>query len=447
MTSPAPLQLAPSRRRYSLDGRIGRLTVRGRDLTADLAALVHRASLTLSTTQVDALTLGLSDPGDAVLASRLFDEGGAVDYADLRLRVYHLDSTAPGLVPLLEVRCEDLGAAKLRDRRGVLVRSNYSHDAAVRELAGEQGLRAVTQPFPKVPTLILRAAPSQPGQPAESSYEALMRLATEVGALAFVSRGTVYFGRPSWLVRNLPRVPVAWRGARTADALLARPTLSRSLHARPRTATLDCELHLDLAEQLPPGVVLDFTGVPTFDGLYLTESLSYDLGATAATLKASQPVDPVPQPPEPAAGRAAAGQPGPAPAAAPSGHRSALEFVRIAVTQAGDRYVFGAEARPNDPDPDAFDCSELVQWGLARVGVTFVDGSVAQINACRPISVEQAIRTRGALLFRPGKPSNHIAISLGNGRTIEARGRRYGVVEASAHGRFARGGLVPGLRY
>lgn len=431
-----------TRRRYSIDGRIGRLTVRGRDLAADLAAAVNRASLTLSTTQVDSLSLEVSDAGDEILRSRLFDEGGAVDYADLRMRVYHLGSTAPSETPLLEVKCEDLGAAKLRARRGVLVRSNYSHDAAVRELAHADGLRAVAQPFPKVPTLILRAAPAQPGDPAESSYDGLLRMATEVGALCFVSRGTVYFGRPSWLVRNLPRVPVTWRGAKTTDELLDRPTLSRSLHARPRSATLDCELHLDLAEKLPPGVVLDFRGVPTFEGLYLTESLTYDLGATSASLKAANPVDPVPQPPDKPSTSSTSAAPAAA-RTAPSGHRSAIEFVRIAQAQAGDRYVYGAETRPTDPDPDAWDCSELVQWAAARAGVTFVDGSLAQINACKAIPVEQGITTRGALLWLPG----HIAISLGNGRTIEARGRRYGVVEASAAGRFRRAGLIPGLNY
>lgn len=126
-----------------------------------------------------------------------------------------------------------------------------------------------------------------------------------------------------------------------------------------------------------------------------------------------------------------------------TGGHSAGAFVAVALRQAGDRYVWAAEASPSDPDPDAFDCSELVQWAAARVGVRFVDGSSAQIAACRSISVAQAIRTRGALLHHPG----HIAISLGNGRTIEAANSRVGVVSYSAAGRFTRGGLIPGIAY
>jgi hypothetical protein len=41
-----------------------------------------------------------------------------------------------------------------------------------------------------------------------------------------------------------------------------------------------------------------------------------------------------------------------------------------------------------------------------------------------------------------------VAISLGDGRTIEARGSAYGVGIFSANGRgWTAGGLVPGMKY
>jgi hypothetical protein len=71
-----------------------------------------------------------------------------------------------------------------------------------------------------------------------------------------------------------------------------------------------------------------------------------------------------------------------------------------------------------------------------------------QLPHCRQkgtiIPLEQAIRTRGALLFANG----HVAISLGDGRTIEARGRAYGVGIFNARGRsFHTGALIPGMKY
>ena len=95
-------------------------------------------------------------------------------------------------------------------------------------------------------------------------------------------------------------------------------------------------------------------------------------------------------------------------------------------------------------NPNAFDCSELVQWSAARAGINFVDGSANQRANSIPISVDQALNTRGALLFRDG----HVAISVGDGQnTIEAKGRRHGVLVTNGRGRFTSGGLIPGMQY
>ncbi|MCE9673331.1 C40 family peptidase [Myxococcus stipitatus] len=123
-------------------------------------------------------------------------------------------------------------------------------------------------------------------------------------------------------------------------------------------------------------------------------------------------------------------------------------FVQKALAQAGDKYIFGAETKLNDPNPKAFDCSELVEWAAAQAGVHMPDGTMNQVPYCKQkgttLSVEQALKTRGALLFKPG----HVAISLGDGRTIEAKGSAYGVGIFSAKGRgWTSGALVPGLKY
>jgi cell wall-associated NlpC family hydrolase len=130
------------------------------------------------------------------------------------------------------------------------------------------------------------------------------------------------------------------------------------------------------------------------------------------------------------------------------------DFVAIALTQRGDPYVFGAESRFNDPNPAAFDCSELVQWAAARAGVRFVDGAQRQRDACRLagtlIPLPEALQTRGALLFRiDERPGNdHVAISLGDGTTIEAKGRTYGVNVFRADDRpWTHAGIIPGFHW
>lgn len=138
------------------------------------------------------------------------------------------------------------------------------------------------------------------------------------------------------------------------------------------------------------------------------------------------------------------------------------QFARLCLSQDGDRYVFGAEVRADDADPAAFDCSELIEWACARLGVSprMPDGSWIQARHCSQagtmIPIDRAVKTRGALLFafssdplvgaRPG--SAHVAVSLGDGRTIEARSRTHGVGIFTAYGRgWTHGALVPGVTY
>ena len=66
------------------------------------------------------------------------------------------------------------------------------------------------------------------------------------------------------------------------------------------------------------------------------------------------------------------------------------------LSQTGDPYIFGAEASPLDPNPDAFDCSELVEWASARAKISpkVPDGAYYQWRHARGITVAQAIATR-----------------------------------------------------
>lgn len=125
----------------------------------------------------------------------------------------------------------------------------------------------------------------------------------------------------------------------------------------------------------------------------------------------------------------------------------AQQFVDAALQQDGKPYIFGTETRLTDSSPPAFDCSELVEWAAKRAGLAVPDGSAYQLEHCRTlgtlIAVSQAKLVRGALLFRPG----HVAISLGDGRTIEARGAAYGVGVFDERSTWTHGALVPGMRY
>lgn len=131
--------------------------------------------------------------------------------------------------------------------------------------------------------------------------------------------------------------------------------------------------------------------------------------------------------------------------------------VRLALAQVGKPYVFGAEATSTDPSPEAFDCSELTQWIDLRVGTgKLPDGSMNQRAYCQQqdtmVSIAKGLRTRGALFFRDISVLGvgHVAISLGDGRTVEARGSAYGcgVFDANPKTRlWTEAALWPGFDY
>jgi cell wall-associated NlpC family hydrolase len=146
---------------------------------------------------------------------------------------------------------------------------------------------------------------------------------------------------------------------------------------------------------------------------------------------------------------------------ATSGNQVAQAFLNNALQEQGKPYVYGATASISDPNPKAFDCSELTKWASARAGITIPDGATAQYLYIRDhgatMTVQQALHTPGALLFHFGhEPKNlgdipadgHVAISLGDGvHTIEARGHAYGTnVFDNAGGRsFNFAGMIPGM--
>lgn len=117
---------------------------------------------------------------------------------------------------------------------------------------------------------------------------------------------------------------------------------------------------------------------------------------------------------------------------------SAAAFIGPARRQVGKPYVLGAEARPSDPDPPRFDCSELVEWLFHRAGAPITDLAAAQFNAT--VKVTGTPRTGDLVFLRnnPARPNGigHVAVltaklAHGDFEVIEARGHRFGVVRST----------------
>ncbi|HMA46525.1 MAG TPA: NlpC/P60 family protein [Frankiaceae bacterium] len=102
-----------------------------------------------------------------------------------------------------------------------------------------------------------------------------------------------------------------------------------------------------------------------------------------------------------------------------------IDFVRA---QVGKPYVWGATG------PDAWDCSSLVQAAYATIGIQLHRVTFDQVDDgphVPPADVQP-----GDLLFTAGSDGTrdhpgHVGMYVGDGRVIDAKGARWGVVEGS----------------
>ncbi|WP_127848497.1 NlpC/P60 family protein [Lacticaseibacillus hulanensis] len=85
--------------------------------------------------------------------------------------------------------------------------------------------------------------------------------------------------------------------------------------------------------------------------------------------------------------------------------------IAAALSQQGKPYVWGAAG------PSAYDCSGLVMWAYAKVGVSLPHSSAAQATMGTRISVSQL--QPGDLVFF-GSPVHHVGIYIGGGMFVHA---------------------------
>lgn len=108
------------------------------------------------------------------------------------------------------------------------------------------------------------------------------------------------------------------------------------------------------------------------------------------------------------------------PASNAPGSSRAMRAVRYALSQVGDRYVWGATG------PGAWDCSGLTLTAWRQSGVSLPHYSYAQFRGSRRIPLSQA--RPGDLVFYFGNGARHVGLYIGNGKMVHAANPRTGVV-------------------
>jgi cell wall-associated NlpC family hydrolase len=442
-------------------GAIGELFILGTQIANDVGLhVIGEPTFRSAMDIIPHISFSVFDPNFNFSNGRLFEAGNRVTWRDAELRT---DTAA--YIPgdhgqgQADVVAEDDIVHALKHLRGPLTRPNVD---AVTWLFAELSTVGID------PTkyLLGESVPSQTviardvwdpaqGVVAEaefpSAWTTIIRLARELGKWCFISGRRIIFGSARFAMTWSAAQPVllGWDKAPPDEAMVDIPTTVRATIAdRVNTLQVKCRVPHARAHLFRPGVPVNVYGVM---GLSATRDKPHPMMVTdiehvlatdtdGADVTLIEPVDPPPKPPGSTNPNGA--NPAGAPGVTGGGASGSVEeFVRIALSQTGKTYVYGAQPLASDPNPRAFDCSALVQWAATRAGITGVPRtSEAQLAWCLPISVDQGINTRGALLGHPG----HVAISLGNGRTIEASQDGVPVGQLNAKGRFQTAGKLRG---
>ncbi|MDX6336129.1 MAG: peptidoglycan DL-endopeptidase CwlO [Streptosporangiaceae bacterium] len=95
----------------------------------------------------------------------------------------------------------------------------------------------------------------------------------------------------------------------------------------------------------------------------------------------------------------------------PTANTVGAQALQYAMTRRGDPYVWGAAG------PGTFDCSGLVMWAYAQVGISLPHYTVSQWNMGQHISRSQ-LQPGDLVFFYAG--IDHVGIYLGNGLMVDA---------------------------
>jgi peptidoglycan DL-endopeptidase CwlO len=382
-------------------------------------AITDSPTLSLSIDGASTLTLPLDDHERRLARSEVLATRCWATVLGLNFELAGVAKTGDDV----ELTFEDAIAAQLRrqQKKGkVPANSTTRHDLLVR-LAREARVKYSIDPAkrPKIRNVVDRAG--------TDSWELTGTVASDIQWRRFSNGKRLVAGGDDWLLEKDPK-PTVFR-EHTGPV----GNIDFDLDAGKRASTVTLELDAEYGA-LTIGDTATVPDYPALDGKWLIGSYTLALTSDTAEVELVRRQHTLKEP-KGTGGKGEKGEDGFLPdqeGSAPGGtaaNDARERMVRWALAQNGKAYVWGGNG------PDAFDCSGLVQGATSAGGKTLGKPSLSQWSACVSagvtIPVSTALRTRGALLFRIGVDStNHVAISLGNGSTIEAMGTAYGVLVA-----------------
>jgi phage protein D len=269
---------------------IEELTIAGTKVTGSLAEAVAVARVDDDVSQTSELAVDFVDEDGKIADSGLLAKGNVVRWSastqSYAIAVVEF-SQAGGSPAVSRITARPKSITTLRTTRGPRGFKKGTPSSAATELAASVSLKSVVEPSAARADVAVNG-PSE-GERAESYWDAIQRWAGDIGFVAFEAGGTLYFGRPTWLVDRTPT-----RTLSRKDPLIYGITLRTSEDDETEPATVDLTVDPALAKVMPPGSGVTLTDAGPWNGKYWVSRRSGEFAGLPWEISLVVPTDPKP---------------------------------------------------------------------------------------------------------------------------------------------------------
>lgn len=274
--------------------------VHGKELPEWVTDKVYSADIELSSTEASQITLAIDDPGFKILRKGLFKIDTPVRYGKMHLYVATVETGEGGGLGGLAIQCRPLAVKKLKHLRKDKVYHGLTSGAYVKAECKAAGIG--NDPVVEAGKKKKKIARDQKEggttyDPAStpSAWTTMQRLADENGFYLYEVAGTIYFGKPTWLVKYNPTIEVMWYPENGKEPITI-PEFRQSIDSE--DIEIDMELPIERAGRVFPGCRLRVTDFPRFSDDYFITGVSYPLVGldrgnviiTASTIRNPEPI-------------------------------------------------------------------------------------------------------------------------------------------------------------
>lgn len=254
----------------------------------------HLIGMTVSRTmdQVSELVVTVDDPDWDLLGMIGEPLGGSIKTMGLSYLVDSYDLDPGGGQGGLVLNCRPAAVRALKDRRGPLVMNKVSPTTFVHREVLAVGGKFVGQPS-AVRSRVAREVTSNTNDEKPSSWTTIRTLAEDLGYMFYEDGGTFYFGKPSWLVKNVGRIKIDRKHSDVSLRPLSLPTMSASLD-EPNGTEYSFTMGVEHAVDMRPGIAVELVNFPARNGVYLLTAVDHPIYGSSSnvTLTLRKPIDP-----------------------------------------------------------------------------------------------------------------------------------------------------------